>query len=312
MGIDLVKLRGIDLNLLVLLQALLEEQHVSRAAHRAGLSQPAMSNALERCRRLFDDPLLDRSGSSMRLTARAEALREPLARALEGVEALVDARPIMLDEIERTVGIILADALAAVLVAPLLAAVAREAPRITLAFQGWSGRGTTLDRLRAGTADLAISVLTSASDRALRSERLITENYLLVGRTGHPALLDRDGKAWLDHPHVVVSAEGATQTSIDDVLATHSLTRRVGVAVPSFLLVPDLLRESDMLALLPSLTLVGQCDGLKAVAPSIAMPGFDLQMAWHHRNDGDPALDFVTSIIRREMRRLSDDESLSR
>lgn len=304
-----MNLRGVDLNLLVLLQALLEERHVSRAARRAGLSQPAMSNALDRCRRLFDDPLLDRTGSAMRLTAKAEALREPLRRALEGVAALVDARPITLGEIERTVGIVLADALAAVLVAPLLAAVAREAPGLTLAFQGWSGGGTTLDRLRAGTAELAISVFASATDRALRREPLMTERYLLVGRAGHPALSDRDGGAWLDHPHVVVSAEGTTRTSIDEVLATHGLTRRVGVAVPSFLLVPDLLRGSDMLALLPSLTLVGRGDGLHAVAPPVAVSGFDLHMARHRRNDGDLALDFITSTIRKELRRLRDKES---
>ena len=304
-----MNLRSVDLNLLVLLQALLEERHVSRAACRAGLSQPAMSNALDRCRRLFDDPLLERVGSVMRLTAKAEALREPLAKALEGMETLIDARPIGLDEIERTIGIALADALAAVLVVPLLAAVAKEAPGITLAFQGWSGGVKALDRLRVGTVDVAVSVLASASDRALRREPLMTEHYMLAGRVGHPALSGRDGKTWLDHPHVVVSAEGATRTPIDEILATHGLTRRVGVAVPSFLLVPDLLQGSDMLALLPSLTLAGWGNALQTAAPPVAVPGFDLAMAWHRRNDGDPALDFITSTIRKEVLRLYNERS---
>ena len=88
-----MNLRSVDLNLLVLLQALLEERHVSRAARRAGLSQPAMSNALERCRRLFGDPLLERQGRDMRLTAVAEALREPLAAVLGEVGRLVEAAP---------------------------------------------------------------------------------------------------------------------------------------------------------------------------------------------------------------------------
>ena len=58
---------------------------------------------------------------------------------------------------------------------------------------------------------------------------------------------------------------------------------------------PDLLRETDMLALLPSLTL----DGLHTLAPPVAVFGFDLQMPWHRHNDGDPAVDFITSIIRK-------------
>ncbi len=82
-------LRGVDLNLLVILDALIDEAHVSRAAARLGLSQPATSAALDRCRRLFNDPLLKRSNNGMRLTARAEALRVPLRDLLAGVSDVV-------------------------------------------------------------------------------------------------------------------------------------------------------------------------------------------------------------------------------
>ncbi|WP_174292640.1 helix-turn-helix domain-containing protein, partial [Sphingomonas bacterium] len=109
-----MNLRTIDLNLLVLLQALLEERHVSRAARRVGLSQPAMSNALDRCRQLFGDPLLERRGTAMRLTVRGEALRGALAEVLAQVDALVDRAPPGLDRVERTVTLVVADAFARV------------------------------------------------------------------------------------------------------------------------------------------------------------------------------------------------------
>ena len=98
-----MNLRGIDLNLLVVLDALLAEAHVSRAAERLGLSQPATSAALERCRHLFGDRLLERSAGGMRLTARAEALREPLAAALAAVAATLQAEPPPLAELTAAV-----------------------------------------------------------------------------------------------------------------------------------------------------------------------------------------------------------------
>ena len=131
-----MNLRGVDLNLLVLLHALLEERHVSRAARRVGLTQPAMSNALDRCRRMFDDPLLERRCDGMRLTPRDEALRASLATVLGGIDALVEPTPPLLHQVERTVCIVMADLLVAVLMTPLLAAIAADAPGVTLAFHG--------------------------------------------------------------------------------------------------------------------------------------------------------------------------------
>lgn len=299
-----MNLRGLDLNLLVLLHALLEERHVSRAARRAGLSQPAMSNALDRCRRLFGDPLLERAGREMRPTARGEALRGPLAAALAELGALVDAAPPALATIRRTVGIVLADALAAALAGPLLARTGAEAPEVTLAFHGWAGGAAALERVRTGAADLAVSVL-PPPPADVRQEALVEERYVLAGAAGHPALADGGGRLWLDFGHVVVSAEGAVATPLDDRLAAAGLSRRVAVAVPSFLLVPDLLRGSDLLALAPSLALAGgRGAGLDVRPPPVAVDGFRLGMAWHRRSEGDVAVRFVADAARDLLRAL--------
>lgn len=294
-----MNLRSVDLNLLVLLQALLEERHVSRAARRAGLTQPAMSNALDRCRQLFGDPLLERAGRGMRLTARAESLRAPLASVLAEVGALVDVSPLPLGAIERTVGVVLADVLATVLVLPLLATIAEQAPGLTLAFHGWGGGTAALDQLRRGTVDIAASVLPPTSAGEFHVEPLIGERYVLVGRADLPALTMPIRDRWLQYAHVVVSAEGATRTPVDDTLAARGLTRRVALTLPSFLLVPDLLRNSDLLALMPSLAVSGRNGaGLAICDAPFAVDGFRLDMAWHRRSADDIAVHFVASTVR--------------
>lgn len=300
---DRVNLRGVDLNLLVLLRALLEEGHVSRAAQRAGLSQSAMSNALDRCRQTFGDPLLERSGRAMQLTPRAEALREPLARVLADVGRIVADEPVPLEAIERRVGIVLADVLAAVLVRPLLAAVRARAPGISLSFHAWASGATALDRVRAGRAELAVSVLPPTPPGEFGREVVMEEQYLLAGRSGHPVLIDGSVEAWLGCDHVVVSAEGTAGSPVDDALAAAGLERRVGVTVPSFLLVADLLRGTDLLALVPSLALAGDLGaGLATGPPPRPVPGFRLDLAWHARSAADPAVRFVADTLRETLR----------
>ena len=300
-----MNLRGMDLNLLVLLHALLEERHVSRAAQRVGLTQPAMSNALDRCRDLWSDPLLEREGGVMRLTPRGEQLKAPLAAILRDVNGLVELAPPSLAKMERTIGIVLADVLAAVLVSPLLEAVAGEAPGLKLAFHAWGGGAAALDLVRKGAADIAVSYLPPASASEFDQQAVLDEHYLLAGRAGHPALAAPSVQQWLAYPHIVVSAEGATRTPLDDRLSAAGLTRWVALAVPSFLLVPDLLRGSDMLALLPSLSLAAaNAHGLETRPLPMPVDGFRLDMARHHRTDGDVAVEFVAAAIYATLREL--------
>ncbi len=294
-----MNLRRLDLNLLVLLQTLLDEAHVSRAARRVGLSQSAMSNALDRCRQMLGDPLLERAGPAMRLTPHAEALREPLAAVLTGIGHLVDRSDVALGEVSRTVHIVAADVLAAVLIGPLHAALAEQAPGVTLSFHGWSGGTAALAQVEKGTADLAVSVLPPADPRQFVCEVVRDEHYLLAMRADHPLARGDAATAWLDYPHVVVSAEGATRTGTDDQLAAAGLARRVGLTVPSFLLVPDLLRASDLLALLPSLCVAGTRGvGLEVRPVPLPVSGFRLDMVRHRRHDRDRAVTFVADQVR--------------
>lgn len=293
-----MNLRSIDLNLLVILDALLDEAHVSRAAERLGLSQPAASNALERCRHLFGDQLLERGRGLMRLTPKADVLRAPLKDALAELTAVLDPPKPDLRTLRQTVRIAMADLAAAIVVGPLHAALARTAPGIDIVIQPWHGAAAALDALAKGASDLAVSVF-PAADAAFRRELLLEEHYRVVMRRSHPAAPRFNIDRWLAYPHVLVSGRGEVRGALDEALARQGRARRIGMVVPSFLMVRPLLANSDLIAMLPSRALPPDARKSFAVfTPPVAVEGFPLHLAWHTRRDHDVGVQHVAAIVR--------------
>lgn len=290
-----MNLRTLDLNLLVILDALLDEAHVSRAADRLGLSQPAVSNALQRCRSVFDDELLERGRGTMRRTARGEALRAPLKTVLAGVAGLIDPPEIALADICQTLRISMADFPAIVVTGPLLAALQTTAPGIDIVLQPWRGAAAARDALITGASDLALSVFPPADD-ALQRVLVLNEHYVVALRADHPAARAFSLARWLAYPHILVSGRGDSRGAVDDALADRGLCRRIGVVVPNFGMVPDLLRSSDMIALLPSRCVPAAAD-LVTVPPPVPVPGFPLHIAWHTRRTEDRGLQHVAGLL---------------
>jgi DNA-binding transcriptional LysR family regulator len=290
-----MNLRSLDLNLLVVLDALLDEAHVSRAADRVGLSQPATSAALQRCRHLFRDELLERGRGTMRLTAKAEALRAPLKSLLASVVELIDPPDLPLNEIRRTLRITMSDYPALLVTAPLQQELQKSAPGIDVVIQPWHGADAARVQLVQGSADLAISVFPPAQDE-LHREELLVEHYVVAMRENHPVAANLNLETWLNYPHILVSGRGDTRTAFDDDLAGRHLSRRVGLVVPNFQIVPSLLRGSDMIAMLPS-RIVAAEDGLVTFPPPIPVGGFALHLAWHSRQASDKALQHVAGIV---------------
>jgi DNA-binding transcriptional LysR family regulator len=292
-----MNLRSIDLNLLVVLDALLDEAHVSRAAHRLNLSQPAVSSALQRCRDLFGDPLLERGRGGMTRTPLAETLRPPLRSILAEVETLLDPQEVPLDRIERVVRITTADDPAALLACPLVEALARTAPGITVVFRPWLGQDAVARELLDGDTDLAIAVFDRNAEN-IEIRTLFDADYVVAMRKGHPAAAAFDLEAWLACPHIVVSGRGERRTPLDPQLAAMGHRRRVGLVVPSFQLVPPVLAATDMIAMLPrqSLAAHGHLD-LAVFPPPVAVDGFTLKVAWHARQTLDRAVQHVCGIV---------------
>lgn len=297
-----MNLRSIDLNLLVVLDALLDEAHVSRAAARLGLTQPAASSALERCRHLFRDPLLKRGKGLMQLTPKAEALRGPIKNLLADVVAVLDPPKLDLAEIKQTVRIVMSDYPAAVVLGDLHRSLSETAPGINVVIEPWIGAAAALDALGKDSADIAVSVFPDLGE-AFRRETLLNETYVVIMRRDHPAAECFDLERWLAFPHVLVSGRGQIHGPLDEALAASGRVRRVGLVVPSFLIVPTLLEHSNLICLLPSRCVPADAEERFAVfPPPIAVPGFPLHLAWHARRDRDDGVQHVIGIVRTLLR----------
>lgn len=299
-----MNLRNIDLNLLVVLDALLEERHVSRAANRLGLSQPAASNALDRLRHRFGDPLLERRGRQMQLTSRAEALREPLRRVLQDLGAVVKGpAPPDIADLRQTVRLALADLVAEMVLPPLYGALSTTAPGVALAVLPWSSGQSVAERLERDELDLGVMPPVD-TPVPLKRERLLRVDYLVAMRRDHPAAADFGLKAWLAYPHLLVSTNGAQQGMLDPILAARGLRRHVKMTVSGFLMVPRILAETDLITLLPAsyFCQAGRHPELVTFPPPIPLPGTDIHLAWHPRRDNDVAVQAVGSLLRRAVR----------
>src|SRR5258708_24953493 len=187
--IQLMNLTALDLNLL---DALLLEANVSRAAMRIGLSQPAASHALQRLRDVLGDPLLVRAGARMELTPRAQALRGPLAQALDQVRGLFIPDDFDAARSERHFRLMMPDLAVELLVPPLMQKVSRLAPNVRLDIVPWRGPAI-FNAEFARTIDLVISI--GDAFKGFHRQLLYTDRDALAVRRGHPprAQLKRRG-----------------------------------------------------------------------------------------------------------------------
>ena len=225
-------LRNIDLNLLVVLDALLTEKHVTRTGVRLHLSQPAISHSLNKLRVLLDDPLLIRQGNEVVLSALAQNLQAPLKEILGQIETLlgqsIDFVPA---DSQRTLRIAMSDYGAAIVLPKLLVQLRAQAPGTSLVVIQDSRLGM-LEQVGQGRIDLAIGVF-PAPGADICTEVLFEETFTcLLDRRSLPenGVLDLD--SYLARPHLLVSMDGNTRGEVDNVLRARGLKRRVAVNVP--------------------------------------------------------------------------------
>lgn len=297
-GIDVKELRQLDLNLLKALDALLDERHVTRAASRLGVTQPAMSAMLGRLRDTFNDPLFARTGRGIVPTSRALELAAPLKQVLAGAAALL--QPGVFEPATATASITIAAtdyALRAVAV-PFITALKTRAPHVRVALLPVDDRQVH-SQLERGEVDLAL-VTPDGLAPDLHARRLFDEHYVCVLRSGHPALgasrrLTLKRFCALDHALVSYSS-GSFHGTTDDALDRLGLSREVTLSIKSFIVVPDILRATDMVAVLPS-RLVAGVEGLVVCPPPLDIPGFTKMAVWHERSHHDPAQRWLRNLL---------------
>ncbi len=292
-----VDLRRIDLNLLVALDALLEERNVTRGALRLGMSQPAASRALSRLRALFADALLVDGRGGYILSARAEQIRPALRRTLVGIGEMLEATPFDPATATGHVRLLLPDLQAAALAPYLLARLSDEAPALDLDILPL---GTTaMEMLEKDEADAAVGVIEDAP-AGMRRRGLYDDRLVTLMRAGHPAAsealtLDR----YLELGHIVVSITGVGPAPVDTALSAIALGRRVRVRVPSFLAAVEIAARSDLIMTLPS-SLAQTAAGMGrfvALPPPIDLGTFTMSLVWHARHQDEPRHIWLRQII---------------
>ncbi|MFC5695791.1 LysR family transcriptional regulator [Pseudomonas sp. GCM10022186] len=290
-------LRRIDLNLLVILDALLAEQHVTRAAERLHLSQPAVSHALGRLRDLLGDPLLVRSGGSLVPTPRALELQRPLVETLARIQALLAPTGFDPTSTQRSFRLAMSDYGAACLLPSLTRMLRHEAPGIDLAISQGS-REAMLDQLQNGEIDLAAGVFPELPE-SLRSTCLFEEDFTcLLDRSSLPATGDLDLATYLARPHVLVETRGGGAAEIERALTRIRERRRIAVRLPHWSVAPQLIAGTDLILTVATRVLRDiEHDGLAIVPPPFELPGFSFDLAWHQRSTGDPALAWLRAQV---------------
>jgi DNA-binding transcriptional LysR family regulator len=282
-------IRKIDLNLLVVLDALLEECSVTRAAARLGYTQPTISGMLARLRDLFGDPLFVRTQRGLLPTPRAQALGPPLKQLLADSRRLVARDQFEPASADMTFAICSNDYMQHALLVPFVQALRREAPLVQLAIAPPIVEGLG-DALARGRIDLAVTIPEFAMSN-LPSRRLYRERYVVAVRPQHPLARHRPMtvEGFCDYDHVLVSPTGGSfEGPTDLALAQRGLRRRVRYSVPSFLLLPEILQTDDIVAVVPA-RLLRDHDNLIVLEPPVDIPGFDVIAVWHPRVDRDIA-----------------------
>ena len=294
--INAMDFRGVDLNLLVSLRALLVERHVTRSAEKLGITQPAMSASLARLRALFHDQLLVHGPNGLVLTPRAEQVLEQLNQVMAGIEQLV-AQPaeFVAETSHRTFNLVCADFIELILLPPLMAALASEAPNLQIVFRAlWRPTVSAVTgRLASGEVDLGVGYMPDAPKELIK-RTLFHDSFVCVARHGHRLL--RDGSLSLDRyvelQHVQVLPGNAKMYAapIDTALAAMGLVRKVALWEQTFLVSANVVARTDLIGTVPRrlASHIAQALPITIYDLPLPVPTLEFAMFWHARSQDDP------------------------
>lgn len=289
----------IDLNLLRVFHAILEEHNLTLAANRLGLSQPAVSYALGRLRAIVEDPLFVRNGNEMQPTSAALEMREPLRKAMAAAEhALQLMVPFTATTSTRVFRISMSDIGELAFLPPLCAALAESAPRVRLDIQSVPVDQIE-DALRVGRLDLAIGNLPALIGRT-RHYRLFHEDYVCMTRR-RQGLPKRTLtlEQYLAFPHVLVGSLESAHHQIEESFRQRNIHRQIALQVPHFTVVPHILTHTDWIVTLPRRTvqLLNPADEFVVYDLPVDIFGVTVTVHWHADFDTHDANRWIRELV---------------
>lgn len=293
-------LKDVDLNLLVIFQQLLQERRVSAVAVNLGLTQPTVSNALNRLRQQLGDELFLRTSKGMEPTAYAMQLAEPIRYALSSIHETLNQRtrfdPANSD---RKFNIGMNDIGEIYFLPRLMKLLAEIAPGISFATIRTTG-ASLADDMEAGRVDLAVGWLPHLKSGFFQ-RRLFVHGHVCMFRRGHA--LDRKRamtrQAYEAADHVLVSAAGTGHASVDASIEKLGIRRKAVLTVPHFVAVGHILSTTDLIATVPERFArhCGEPFGLRYVDLPLKLPEIGVNLFWHSRFHKEPGNQWLRSLI---------------
>jgi DNA-binding transcriptional LysR family regulator len=286
-----------DLNLLLIFDAVMQERSVTRAGGRIGLSQPAMSHALNRLRHMLKDQLFIRTPEGMVPTPRAEQLAAPLRRALSDMQLALEPETFIPGEARRGFTIAVNNYAAVALAPTLVIAAADAAPFVNLDLRP-SGTLNVVDLLDRGELDLALGSFDDAGER-FRLTPLLEDRFVLVMRGGHPAARRKLTSAALAAlRHLEISSSGEDTGFVDAWLARQGLSRDIAHHAP-YLAAARILSQSDLVATFSRriAEAFAQDHDLRVRELPCPSPPQTIGMLWHRRFENQPAHRWLRALV---------------
>ena len=292
----------LDLNLLSVLDAMFREGSVTKAAQSLGLTQSAMSHALNRLRAFFEDPLFVKAGSAMVPTRKAEGLRVAVVDVISTVrqQILAGAR-FEPSRAKRTFTLCMTDMGELVFLPPLLQRFKKEAPGCSI-----RTLQVPIEQIEAllasGDADLAVGSIRSAPEGLFQQMLFLHPLVTIVSTVNREVGAKLTLKQFEEMPHVVVSLMGRSGESYDKALEDQGVQRNIAVMTPHFLMVPLLMeRHPELIATVPlELANVFARHGVvRMLQPPVSIPQVALNQHWHPRFHHDPAIIWLRDLMKR-------------
>lgn len=294
-----MELHEIDLNLLIVFNELLRLRRVSAVADSLNVSQPGVSNALNRLRRLLNDELFVRTAKGMAPTPFAERLAEPIGYALGTIHNSLNQK-VTFDPLanHRHFSVAMTDIGEIYFLPALMQQLARVAPHVTTSIVSTS-RADLREEMENGRIDLAIGFVPNLKTGFFQ-RRLFRQRYVCLYRQRHP--LAESGitlKAFRSAQHLAVSAVGTGHGVVDEVIQRAGIVRDVRLHVPHFGAVGHIVQNTDLIAVVPQAyadRTVGPF-GLQASPCPVKIPDVVINVLWHAKKHREPANQWLRQLV---------------
>ncbi|ODM77060.1 LysR family transcriptional regulator [Bradyrhizobium elkanii] len=319
-----VSFKTLDLNLLKVFDAVMEERSVLRASQKVALSQSAVSHSLARLREMLDDDLFVRTTTGMQPTARALTMAPQIRQALRSLEAAVELPTFAPAVSTKPFTLAANDFTTMVLAPPLLKILGREAPAIDLTIKPVT-RLDLAEQIDLGRIDVAIGVFSSPPSRFRTALLFEYDDVLIVGKKRKLNRLDKAKLATM--PLVVVSFGGEQEGAIGGYISERGLSRRsemydrpaleralsgsdrpprIAISLPHFLALPALLVDSELAAIVPRplARALEQAHAITTYELPYSTASVEVRMLWHERIEDEPSHEWLHEVLRRATEEL--------